>query len=181
MFKLFRTARERPPAAAVPPGAPPDSRPPFQNSTLSPSSQPPQTAAARELAKVALRETLRAHGIPVDWVGCELIPRSLPGQPPAYQIQLIIRHWHEGLLRYAPLLQDLVLQGLQRFDPVTDHGVHSVVWRFSASCGYPHSRLPPASFWTEPTERPRFDLPPSSRDFRHEGDDFAPTAPSPLR
>jgi hypothetical protein len=98
------------------------------------------------------------------------------------QIQLVIHHWHEGLLRYAPLLQQRLLQGLQRFDPVSDHSGHRVVWKFSPDIVDRHADFPSADYWRQETatDKPKFDLPPTARDFQ--GDDgFAPTEPGPLR
>lgn len=140
-----------------------------------PLSTQQHTATHRELVRVVLRDTLRMHGIPTEWIGCEILTRSRKNDGEALLIQLLIHHWHEGLLRYAPLIQTQLLQGLQRFDPASDHSRHTVSWRFSPACKSPHTDMPPPSFWTG---RPaKFELPIS--DYTPPpGHDFAPTQPA---
>jgi hypothetical protein len=140
------------------------------------------TATYRELSRVVLRDTLRVNGIPSDWISCESIPRTHGSGDGNLLIQLVINRWHEGLLAYAPLLQQQMLQGLQRFDPASDHSGHMVVWKFSPACGYPRTAMPAPDFWSgKPANavKPKFDLPPSDRDNLDDG--FAPTVPGEFR
>lgn len=178
MFDFFRSSREK----AIRPDRQPANAPNSVSAASGPSSSPQQTATHRELVRVVLRDTLRLNGIPADWISGEVLARAQTDQAGAQQIQLVIHHWHEGLLRYAPMLQQHLLQGLQRFDPVANHAGHQVVWKFAPELGYPLDAFPPAAYWTQPAaaDQQKFDLPPSTRDFRG-SDDFAPTEPSPLR
>lgn len=156
-----------------------------EDSSSQPYSSMPQstqqhTATHRELVRVVLRDTLRLNGIPTDWLGCEVLTRSRSASEGALQIHLLIHHWHEGLLRYAPLIQQQLLQGLQRFDPATDHSRHSVVWKFSPACRSPYTDMPDPAYWTGRGSRPdKFELPPSEYDNLDSG--FAPTQPSTWR
>lgn len=136
--------------------------------------------SSRELIRVVLRDTLRKNGIPTDWIGSQIASRTTPGQPTVHQIQLVILKWHEGLLRFAPLLQQQILRSLQQFDPQSDHSGHTVVWSFAPNCGCPYTTLPAPSYWSAAAEKPKFDLPPSTRKFHEVDDDFATTVPSPL-
>lgn len=173
MFDFFKSARTRPEPR-------PSESPP--QSDGGPSSTPSHTATRRELVRVVLRDTLRMHGIPIEWISCEISAGHSPTKNQAWQIHLTVRKWHEGLPRYAPLLQQLLLQGLQRFDPSHSHDQHLVFWRFAEDCGYPYTSMPAPAWWsTQPalSARPKFDLPPSDRDFGN--DDFAPTVPNDLR
>lgn len=142
------------------------------------SRQPPSN---RDLVRVVLRDILRNNGIPSDWIGCHVATRAQPGQATGQQIQLVVQKWHEGLLRYAPVLQQQLLLGLQRFDPTINPAANTVVWAFAQDCGYPYSTMPAPAFWNAPADKPKFDLPPSVRDMQPVDDDFAPTEPSPLR
>jgi hypothetical protein len=147
-----------------------------------PASSQQHTSTHRDLARVVLRDTLRNNGIPTEWISCEPISRSRSKGDNSLFIQLVIQRWHEGLLQYAPLLQQQMLQGLQRFDPASDHSGHVVVWKFSPNCGYPHTAMPASDFWIDKVagaSKPKFDLPPSGLDHRDDG--FVPTIPSELR
>ena len=145
-------------------------------SSSAPLSTQQHTATHRELVRVVLRDTLRMNGVPPEWVGCEILTRSRNADKVVLQIQLLIHHWHEGLLRYAPLIQQQLLQALQRFDPASDHSRHAVVWRFSPACQCPHTAMPEPGYWTAAspdTAKSRFTLPLSDQDDLDNG--FAPT------
>ena len=147
-----------------------------------PLSTQQHTATHRELVRVVLRDTLRMNGIPPEWVGCEVLTRKRGTDKAVLQIQVLIHQWHEGLLRYAPLIQQQLLQALQRFDPATDHSRHTVVWRFSPACECPHTSMPEPGYWTASSPvaaAPKLDLPPSDHDHLDHG--FAPTQPGHWR
>lgn len=169
---------------STPPTSSPASQPAAANADDSAfDSTRRRTSSQRELTRVLLRDMLNQNGIPADWMTCEAIP--LAGKA-GFLIQVILLHWHESLMTYAPLLQQQLLQGLQRFDPDSKH---VVVWRFARDCGYPHASLPAAEFWTQQSAVPgipKFDLPATARDLippddDHGHDDFAPTEPGEFR
>ncbi len=149
----------------------------------------------RELVRVVLKDTLRLHGIPAGWIGCEVSVSPDKSGGEELLVQLIIMKWNEALLRFAPALQQQLMQGLDRFDPAVDHSGYVVCWRFSADCECPFTQMPAPQFWTKAVEtppsappiapqatqpaKPKFDLPPSDLDNLPSG--FAPTEPTPLR
>lgn len=171
MFDMFRSPRH-PSSRSAAADAP---------STTGSSIQSQNPLNYRDLVRMVLRDTLRLNGIPIDWVGCEVIPRPHAGQVPAFQINLVVYTWHEGLLRYAPLLKQQVLQGLQHFDPANNHGNHVMAWVFAPNCGFPHTRMPGPAYWrVSASVGSKFDLPPSQHDLRDD-QDHIPTVPTPLR
>ena len=149
----------------------------------------------RELVRVVLKDTLRVHGIPAGWMGCEVSVSQDKSGGEDLVVQLIIMKWNEALLRFAPALQQQLMLGLDRFDPAVDHSGYVVCWRFSAHCECPFTQMPVPQFWTEVVEapvpiapaspqasqpaKPKFDLPPSDLDNLPSG--FAPTEPTPLQ
>ena len=147
----------------------------------------------RELVKVVLKDTLRQHGIPAGWIGCDVTVMSNRTKDDELLIHLNIMKWNEALLRYAPALQRQFMQCLDRFDPAVDHGKYAVAWRFSPQCECPFTTMPNPQFWSQdavapqataaakPTVaaiKPKFDLPPSSFDSVPSA--FAQTQPSSL-
>lgn len=171
MFELFRSSRN--PASHSPSADSP--------STLGASNHSQNPINYRDLVRMVLRDTLRLNGIPIDWVGCEVIARPHTGQTPNFQINLVVYTWHEGLLRYAPLLKQQILQGLQHFDPANNHNSHVMAWVFAPTCGFPHTRMPGPAYWRVSAELGKFDLPPSRNDLRRDDQDHIPTVPTPLR
>lgn len=172
MFDLFRASRN--PATCSPAADAP-------SSTLGASVHAQNPVGYRDLVRMILRDTLRLNGIPIDWIGCEVIARPHTGPTPVFQINLIVYTWHEGLLRHAPLLKQQILQGLQHFDPSNNHGAHVMAWVFAPTCGFPHTRMPGPAYWRVSADLGKFDLPPSTNDLRRDDQDHIPTVPTPLR
>lgn len=176
MFDFFKIARDKSTSMDVSPGGNRASPP----AAAGLPQAPEQAVSSRELVRVVLRDILRKNGIPSDWIGSQITTRTQTGLPSVHQIQLVILKWHEGLLRFAPLLQQQILQGLQQFDPQSDHSGHTVVWSFAPNCGCPYTTLPAPTYWQAAVEKQKFDLPPSTRKFQEVDDDFATTVPSTL-
>ncbi|MDP2370307.1 hypothetical protein [Rhodoferax sp.] len=165
-----------------------------------PTSTRQHTLIQRELVRVVLKDTLRQHGVPGAWIGCEVQVAPKRVSDDDLVIQLVILKWNEALLRYAPALERQLLLDLDRFDPSVDHSRYLVSWRFAPDCGCPLSEMPDPTFWLQvahpaPPPEPvaildrrrskrtkraqKFDLPSSAYDNLPQN--FAPTEPAPLR
>lgn len=194
MFDFFKTKRSsisEPSVSVLPTSGP------------TPSTQQ-GGSIRRELVRVVLKDTLRLHGVPLDWLGCEVSVVSRSSGVEELRVELVVLHWREQLVRYAPALQAQLLLGLDRFDPAEDHSGYIISWRFSPDCGCPFVEMPEASYWLKkrpsptPTPTPTeplsmFDRRQSPREARQPvlepwpqtpaqpQDNFAPTNISPLR
>jgi hypothetical protein len=122
-----------------------------------PDSVPAQTAPQytntnRKLVHMVFKDTLRVHGIPVDWLACEtiIVPRGLATEE--LHIHLVVMKWNESLLRYASALQLQLLSGLDRFEPSVDHSKYVISWRFSPACACPVNLMPEPNFWVQETQ-----------------------------
>jgi hypothetical protein len=167
---------------------------------LAQTSTQQHTDIHRELIRVVLKDTLRMHSVPAGCLTCEVVVLPRRGGDEDLIIQLIVLKWSETLMRSAQALERALLQGLDRFDPSVDHSKYIVSWRFAPSCGCPQSQMPEPQAWTRseppsavsnvtpimdrrksprPPSPPKFDLPPSERDFMQ--NDFAATEPITLR
>lgn len=162
------------------------------------------SANQREMVRLTLHNVLKHHGIPGNWIACEVIPLPAPNPGNALLIQLVVLHWHDALMRYHLALQQAVLAGLKRFDATADAAKYQFGWKFSPDCGGPASPLPEPGFWSPPTahstptptvdaatipkpsmaaaaapapSKPKFDLPQTAADLRDDDDDhgFAST------
>lgn len=189
MFEFFKTKL---PKSAQPTAAPPTATPP-------PSTRQ-HSHIQRELVRVVLKDTLRLHGVPSGWIGCDVVVAPKRVNDEELAIQLVILKWNEALLRYAPALERQLLLDLDRFDPSVDHSRYLVSWRFAPDCGCPSTEMPDPKFWLRaahpaPPPEPvaildrrrskrtkrtqKFDLPDSAYDNLPQN--FAPTEPAPLR
>lgn len=178
VFDFFKTSRDKGSQADPPVAGKASDREAGTGANAAKTSEP--SVSGRELIRVVLRDTLRKNGIPTDWVGTQIASHTQAGKATAHQIQLVVLKWHEGLLRFAPLLQQQVLQAVQQFDPQSDHSGNTVVWSFAPNCGCPYTSLPAPTYWSATADKQKFDLPPTTRRFHEVDDDFATTVPSAL-
>lgn len=152
MFGLFKAKPHK--KAEHPATAPVGGSPP-------PASTRQHTHIQRELVRVVLKDTLRQHGVPAGWVGCDVLVAPKRVSDEDVVVQLVILKWHEALLRYAPALERQLLLDLDRFDPTVDHSRYLVSWRFAPDCGCPNMEMPDAAFgsrrrtpWRRPSRWP---------------------------
>lgn len=136
MFEFLKTKRVSSQAA------------PSAETNLAPAQNTQQhNDIRRELIRVVLKDTLRANGIPTNWLACEVIIITRPQEGDQLHVQLVILKWHEKLLRYADAFQREFLLDLDRFDPTVDHSGYIVSWRFSPDCDCPFKELPDPRTW----------------------------------
>lgn len=161
---MFKFLRHSVPAEAV------DSRPTTHSAPLSaPPSVQPHADIQRELVRTVLKDTMRRHGIPSEWLSCEVNTVVNDHGAEELHIQLVLMRWHELLMRYARALELQLLRGLDRFEPTVDHTKKcTIAWRFSPECGCPFTVLPPPVVWAHDTAaEPVDEEPPSVLDRRH--------------
>lgn len=134
---------------------------------MPPANTQQHTDIQCELIRVVLKDTLRQHGIPSGWVGCEVtvLPhradngmgngRGNSAASPSGDardslfVHLIVMKWHDALVHFAPALQQQLVQALDRFEPAVDHSGYVVSWRFSPQSGCPYTRMPDPIFWSQ--------------------------------
>lgn len=92
---------------------------------------------------------MRAHGLPSDWLRCEV--HTLPGAKTsgALHIRIIMNKWSGTLLKYTMAMEHLILTGLDRYDPAVDHSGYSVSWQFSKVCACPFPTMPAPETWSK--------------------------------
>ncbi len=172
-FLGFGRNKESTPAAQRPPAA-----------AESASAAPKNLDKQREMLRLALSAVLRRHGIPSQWIGCDITPLAQPAATEVLLTQLTLLHWHDALMHYAPALQDELFKEIHLFDHSVRAESFLFVWKFAPQSGHPTGPLPAPEFWTAPAQapvaaplpaaaipaepRPKFDLPKSALD---DGDD----------
>ena len=106
----------------------------------------------REMTRMALSSVLRRNGIPSNWIGCELAAMPQPKAAELILVQLVVAHWHDGLMRYAPELQTELLKEVRLFDNGALASNLAFAWKFAPDCGYPDAKLPEPGFWALPAD-----------------------------
>src|SRR6478735_2054768 len=105
-----------------------------------------RNAPRRELIQVVLRDTMRKHGIPSDWLECRILSTISRSGRAGLHVNFVVRQAHEQLLGYVFAFQDSFLSELARFEPRARDWLVGVGWEFeghgaSSSQGAPAVKL----------------------------------------
>lgn len=171
MFGFFKTKTKVAPATAQVPMGSSDVPPVVQRNDIQ-----------VELIRMVLRETLRFHGIPLDWIKSEVLRVPDKDGREITQIQLVVCHWNEQLMRYSAVFEKKLQSRLAQYEPGQQTPRFGVVWRFHSQCKCPLVDMPDENSWNAVKEVPKeqpFFLP--DRDYIADNERaYAPTNISPL-
>ena len=113
----------------------------FRESKSAPMGQPSvgrtvsENAPRRDLVQVVLRETMRKHGIPTDWIDCRTLSVLTRQHKQGMHVQFIVRKGDEQLLLYVHAFQASFWHQIERFEPHVRDWLFSVAWQFDGKAG----------------------------------------------
>src|SRR6185369_7769931 len=84
--------------------APPESSQ-FHESETTAQDQGSRNAPRRELVQVVLRDTMRKHGIPSDWIECRVLSVVTLNRMAGMHVQFIVGKQQSALLDYVHAFQ----------------------------------------------------------------------------
>jgi hypothetical protein len=84
----------------------------------------------RELVQVVLRDTMRKHGIPSDWIDCRILSAQTRQRKTGMHVQFVVRQGDEQLLNYVHAFQDSFWEEILKFEPHAREWLFSVAWQF---------------------------------------------------
>lgn len=137
--KFLRTDRGSPEEPATQPADPGASR----------------AALTRDLLRVALRDTLRHHGIPLDWLSCDLFSSTTRNGTAGFHWRLIVRHWDPRLVVHAPAIEEALFQRLATLDPEAADWLTGISWQFAIADRTACPKLPDPTIWATRLKPPR--------------------------
>ena len=111
-------------------------------------------AMRRQLVQVLMRDVLRKHGIPPQWIECQMLVVSSRSRGPGLYARLVIKHWDERLMTYVFAFQRELLADIARFEPKASVWLHGISWQLEMDDTYPYTTLPDKAFWQEPAKKP---------------------------
>lgn len=111
-------------------------------------------AMRRQLVQVLMRDVLRRHGIPSQWIECQMLVVSSRSRGAGLYARLVIKHWDERLMTYAFAFQSALLADIARFEPKASDWLHGISWQLEVDDSCPHSSLPDKAFWQEAAKKP---------------------------
>lgn len=92
-----------------------------------------RNAPRRELVQVILRDTMRKHGIPSDWIECRILSTVTRSGRPGMHVNFVVRQAHDRLLGYVFAFQDSFQSELARFEPRSKDWMLSLGWEFQGA------------------------------------------------
>lgn len=120
-------------------------------------SQPSRNAPRRELVQVILRDTMRKHGIPSDWIDCRILSTVNRQGRPGLHVNFVVRQAHDRLLAYVFAFQDHFEREIARFEPRSRDWLLSLGWEFQ---GFDLNKMEDPKSWAQ--------------------SNFSPSSPAPL-
>jgi hypothetical protein len=101
----------------------------------------------RQLLAVAVRETLRKHGIPPTWVSLEARATATAGRERGMHLRLVLREWDARFPAYMIALQKEVGVALRRIDPMSATWLAGTSWSFDLVDDGECPKLPSPDTW----------------------------------
>lgn len=103
----------------------------------------------RELVQVVLRDTMRKHGIPSDWIDCRVLSVMTRQHKSGVHVQFVVRKGDDQLLNYVHAFQESFRQEIDKFDPLADQWLFSVAWQFQGKATRGFAPMPDPTAWSD--------------------------------
>lgn len=107
-----------------------------------------KNAPRRELVHVVLRDTMRQHGIPTDWIDCAILSVVNDNTMTGMHVHLVVRNGHDRLLTYIPAFQSSFMTGITKFEPRVHDWLLSLSWQFENMANTRWEQMPDPKMWT---------------------------------
>jgi hypothetical protein len=104
-----------------------------------------RNAPRRDLVKVVLRETMRRHGIPSDWIDCRSLSVLTRQHKSGMHVQFLVRKADQQLLPYVHAFQESFWEEITKLDPAARDWLFSVGWEFYETAVNNFAGMPVAS------------------------------------
>ncbi|HVE53703.1 MAG TPA: hypothetical protein VNB23_10010 [Ramlibacter sp.] len=114
-------------------------------------SQGSRNATRRELVQVVLRDTMRKHGVPSDWVECRILSTVTRSGRSGLHVNFVVRKAHDRLITYVFAFQDSFERELARYEPRARDWLLSLGWEFQ---GFDAAAMPDPHTWAQSAPAP---------------------------
>src|SRR5205085_11064583 len=100
----------------------------------------------RELVQVVLRDSMRKHGIPSDWIECRMLSSVNKVGRHGLHVNFLVKQAHDRLLAYVFSFQDSFERELARYEPRARDWLLSLGWEFQ---GFNVAEMPDPRDWAQ--------------------------------
>ena len=135
----------------------------------SPDSQPSRSASRRDLVQVIVRDTMRNHGIPSDWIECRILSAVTRSGRTGLHVNFVVKQAHDRLITYVFAFQDSFERELARYEPrARTEWLLSLGWEFQ---GFNAAEMPDPHTWAQSGPAPLGRARGDAREAPKKGDD----------
>ena len=106
-----------------------------------------QAATRRELVRMLTRDSLKFSGIPDGWIELQVLLELGHGGQTFIHLRLLVKHWDEGLFRYAVAFQRRLRAEIERFEPGAREWLLTISWQYEVDDQCPFLFMPDAVSW----------------------------------
>lgn len=111
-------------------------------------------ASRRELVKLVLRESMRRHAVPSDWIDCRMLPVVTSKRKSGVHVQLIVKQGQASLLGYIPAFQSSLMAEVEKYDARAWDWLLSISWQFDGITASTGGQMPGAGGWKKAGDAP---------------------------
>jgi hypothetical protein len=104
-------------------------------------------ASRRELVKLVLRESMRRHAVPSDWIEGRMLPVVTSKRKTGVHVQLIVKQGQASLLGYIPAFQSSLMAEIEKYDPRAWDWLLSISWQLAGITSSSGGQMPGAADW----------------------------------
>ena len=115
----------------------------FHESETTAQHHGPKNAPRRELVQVVLRDTMRKHGIPSDWIDCRILSVVTRQHQSGMHVQFIVGKGQTRLLSYVHEFQESFWEEIEKFEPHARDWLFSLAWQFDGGASRASRRSMP--------------------------------------
>jgi hypothetical protein len=119
----------------------------FAHSQSSVEQTKSRNAPRRDLVKLVLRETMRKHGIPTDWMDCRALSVLTKHHKSGMHVQFLVLKGDHQLLKWLHAFQESFWDQILRTDPTANDWLFSVGWEFYGKSIDGFEVMPDPSSW----------------------------------
>jgi hypothetical protein len=123
LTRIFGNGKDREPGAQ-------ESHQFHESESTSNEAEGSRNAPRRELVQVVMRDTMRKHGIPGDWMECRIFSTVTRTGRAGLNVNFVIKQAHQQMLGYVFAFQDSFETELARFEPRAHDWLMSLGWEF---------------------------------------------------
>jgi hypothetical protein len=114
----------------------------FHESETTAQLHGPKNAPRRELVQVVLRDTMRKHGIPSDWIDCRVLSVVTRQHQSGMHVQFIVCKGQTRLLNYVHEFQESFWEEIEKFEPQARDWLFSLAWQFDGGSSRTSRSMP---------------------------------------